>query len=159
MSSLPQSRVSQSRVSRSRISPLRRREALEGFLWISPWIIGFLVFTLGPMIVSLYLSFTRYKIGDTPEWIGLANYAEAFFADKLFWPSLGRTIYFALAMVLLGVPLSLLAAVLLNQGLKGRNIFRALFYLPSLTPVVSLAVIWGWLLQPQYGLVNYALTL
>src|SRR4051795_6049392 len=99
MSSLPQSRVSQSQVSRPRISPLRRREAIEGFLWISPWIFGFLVFTFGPMIVSLYLSLTRYKIGDVPEWIGLANYAEAFFADKLFWPSLGRTIYFAVAMV------------------------------------------------------------
>ncbi len=73
------STLSQTRVSSSRASPLRRREAIEGFLWISPWIFGFLVFTLGPMLVSLYLSFTRYKIGDTAEWIGLANYAEAFF--------------------------------------------------------------------------------
>ena len=151
--------LSQTRVARPRVSPLRRREAIEGFLWISPWIIGFLVFTFGPMVVSLYLSFTRYKIGDTPEWIGLANYAEAFFADKLFWPSLGRTIYFAVAMVVLGVPLSLLAAVLLNQRLKGTALFRAMFYLPSLTPVVSLAVIWAWLLQPQFGLVNYALSM
>src|ERR1700712_3463741 len=95
MSSLPQSRVSRPRVARPRISPLRRREAIGGFLWISPWIFCFLVFTFGPMIVSLYLSFTRYKIGDVPEWIGLANYVEAFFTDKLFWPSLGRTIYFA----------------------------------------------------------------
>ena len=158
MSSLPQARASQSRVSRPRISPLRRREAIEGFLWISPWIIGFVVFTLGPMIVSLYLSLTRYKIGDVPEWIGLANYAEAFFTDKLFWPSLGRTIYFAVAMVIIGVPLSLLAAVLLNQKLRGTAIFRALFYLPSLTPVVALAVIWAWLLQPQVGLINYALS-
>ena len=141
-----------------RMSPLRRREAIEGLLWISPWIIGFLVFTFGPMVVSLYLSFTRYKIGDTPEWVGLANYQQAFFADKLFWPSLSRTLYYALALVCIGVFLSLLAALLLNN-IKGKGVLRALFYLPSLTPVVALAVIWGWLLQPKYGLVNYMLSL
>ena len=140
-------------------SPMRRREALEGVLWISPWIIGFTVFTLGPMIASLYLSFTRYKIGDTAAWIGLANYQEAFTRDPLFWPSLGRTVVYALALVVFGVCFSLLAALLLNQQIRGRNVFRALFYLPSLTPVVSLAVIWSWLLQPQYGLVNYMLSL
>lgn len=139
------------------ISPLRRREALEGYLWISPWIIGFIVFTFGPMLVSLYLSFTSYKIGDVPTWIGLENYTEAFTRDRLFWPSLGRTVAYAFALVLLGVTLSLLAALLLNT-IRGKAFFRALFYLPSLTPVVSLAVIWGWLLQPQYGLVNYALS-
>jgi multiple sugar transport system permease protein len=152
------STLSQTRVSGSRASPLRRREAIEGFLWISPWIIGFLVFTFGPMLVSLYLSLTRYKIGDIPEWIGLANYAEAFFTDKLFWPSLGRTIYYALAMVIIGVPLSLMAAVLLNQRLRATPVFRALFYLPSLTPVVAQAIIWSWLLQPQYGLINYLIS-
>lgn len=140
------------------MSLLRRREALEGLLWISPWIIGFLVFTFGPMVASLYLSLTRYRIGGTPEWVGLANYQEAFFKDKLFWPSLGHTAYYALALVFLGVFLSLLAAMLLNN-IKGKGVLRALFYLPSLTPVVALAVIWGWLLQPKYGLVNYALSL
>lgn len=139
------------------MSLLRRREALEGYLWISPWIFGFLVFTLGPMLVSLYLSFTSYKIGDVPTWIGLQNYTEAFTRDRLFWPSLGRTVLYAFALVLLGVTLSLLAAILLNT-IRGKAFFRALFYLPSLTPVVSLAVIWGWLLQPQYGLVNYVLS-
>ena len=141
-----------------RISPLRRREAIEGLLWISPWIIGFLVFTFGPMVASLYLSFTRYKIGATPEWVGLSNYQEAFFSDKLFWPSLGHTAYYALVLVCIGVFLSLLAALLLNN-IKGKGVLRALFYLPSLTPVVALAVIWGWLLQPKYGLVNYILSL
>jgi multiple sugar transport system permease protein len=139
------------------MSALQRREAIEGFLWISPWIIGFLIFTAGPMIVSLYLSFTRYKIGDVPEWIGLANYHEAFFVDPLFWPSLVRTIVYAVVFVSVGVVLSLLAALLLNQPIRGRAIFRALYYLPSLTPVVAQAVIWGWLFQPQFGLVNFLL--
>ena len=138
-------------------SRLQRREALEGYLWISPWLIGFIIFSLGPIIASFYLSLTKYKIGGTPEWVGLANYSEAFFADKLFWPSLGRTAYYSIASVLLGVFLSLLAALLLNQKLRGRNIFRALFYLPSLTPIVAMALLWVWLLQPQVGLVNYLL--
>jgi multiple sugar transport system permease protein len=137
---------------------LQRREAIEGYLWISPWVIGFLVFSLGPIIASFYLSLTRYKIGGTPEWLGLANYQEAFFNDKLFWPSLGRTAYFSIASVVLGVVLSLLAAILLNQNLRAKTVFRALYYLPSLTPVVALAILWQWLLQPQLGLVNHLLS-
>ncbi len=139
-------------------SPTQRREALEGYLWISPWVIGFLLFTLGPMIGSLYLSMTSYKIGGTPEWLGFDNYIRAFSGqDKLFWDSLWRTVYFAVATVILGTVGSLLAAILLNQNVRGRNFFRALFYLPSLTPVVALAILWQWLLQPQVGFVNYTL--
>jgi multiple sugar transport system permease protein len=135
-------------------SPLQRREAIEGYLWISPWIIGFLVFSLGPIIASAYLSFTQYKIGGTPTWIGLENYRQAFFVDKQFWPSLGRTAYYSIALVVLGVSLSLAAAVILNQNIRFRAFYRALYYLPSLTPVVALAILWRWLLQPQVGMVN-----
>jgi multiple sugar transport system permease protein len=138
-------------------SPLQRQEAIEGYLWISPWLIGFVVFSLGPILASFYLSLTKYKIGGTPEWIGLANYTEAFSHDKLFWPALGRTAYFAVGSVFIGVFLSLMAAMLLNQKLKGESVFRALFYLPSLTPIVAMALLWTWLLQPQLGLVNYLL--
>jgi multiple sugar transport system permease protein len=139
-------------------SPLKRREAIEGYLWISPWILGFLIFSLGPILYSAYLSFTEYKIAGTPEWIGLENYRQAFLVDKQFWPSLGRTVYYSIGLVVLGVSLSLLAAILLNQEIKGRAIYRALYYLPSLTPVVALAILWRWLLQPQVGLVNYMLS-
>lgn len=138
-------------------TPLQRREAIEGYLWIAPWVIGFLVFSIGPIIASLYLSFTEYSIGGTPTWIGLQNFTTAFFDDDLFWPSLGRTGYFALASVILGVSGSLLAALLLNQNLRGRSVFRALYYLPSLTPVVAMAILWQWLLHPQVGMVNYLL--
>jgi len=137
---------------------LQRREALEGYLWISPWLIGFLIFSLGPIIASFYLSLTKYKIGGTPEWVGFANYQEALFNDKLFWPSLGRTAYYSVAVVILGVVLSLFAAILLNQDLRGKSFFRALFYLPSLTPLVSLALLWTWLLHPKLGLMNYLLS-
>jgi multiple sugar transport system permease protein len=135
-------------------SSLQRREAIEGYLWISPWVIGFLVFSLGPIIASAYLSFTQYKIGGSPIWIGLENYQQAFFVDKQFWPSLWRTVYYSVALVVLGLSLSLFAALLLNQNIKGRAFYRALYYLPSLTPVVALAILWRWLLQPQVGLVN-----
>lgn len=138
-------------------SPRRRREVIEGYLWISPWLIGFLLFSLGPIIASFYLSLTKYKIGGAPEWVGIANYVEAFTSDQLFWPSLWRTVYFSLGSVLIGVALSLLAAILLNQNLRGTVIYRALFYLPSLTPIVAMAILWVWLLQPQVGLVNYLL--
>lgn len=139
-------------------SPLQRREAIEGYLWISPWVIGFLVFSLGPIIASAYLSLTEYKIGGTPTWVGIANYREAFLVDKQFWPSLGRTVYYSVATVALGVSLSLVAALLLNQNIKGRAFYRALYYLPSLTPVVALAILWRWLLQPKVGLVNTLLS-
>jgi multiple sugar transport system permease protein len=135
-------------------SRLQRREAIEGYLWISPWIIGFLVFSLGPIIASAYLSFTEYKIGGTPNWIGVENYRQAFFVDRQFWPSLWRTVYYSVVLVILGVSLSLGAAVLLNQNIRGRAFYRALYYLPSLTPVVALAILWRWLLQPQVGMVN-----
>jgi multiple sugar transport system permease protein len=112
---------------------------------------------LGPIIASFYLSLTKYKIGGTPQWLGLENYETAFSNDPLFWPSIGRTFYFAIASVVLGVVFSLLAAMLLNQNIKGKTIFRALYYLPSLTPVVALTILWQWLLSPQQGLVNYLL--
>jgi len=135
-------------------SPRARREALEGYVWISPWLIGLLIFTAGPILVSFYLGFTRYKIGGTPEWIGLENYRYAFVEDPLFWPSLWRTAYYSIFNVALGVTGSLLLAILLDKIVRGRSVYRAIYYLPSLTPAVATAILWGWLLHPQVGLVN-----
>ena len=135
---------------------LRRaqREALEGYLWIAPWVIGCLVFTLLPLLASFYLGFTKYKIGSKAEWVGLANYREAFLEDALFLPSLGRTLYYAVFNVALGGTGSLLAAMLLDKVVRGRSLYRAVYYVPSLTPSVALAILWQWLLNPQLGLVN-----
>jgi len=128
-----------------------------GYLFVLPVVLYVAVVHFLPIASSLYLSFTSYKIGANPTWIGLENYVEAFTRDKLFWPSLGRTLAYAVVLVALGVSLSLLAAILLNN-IRGKSFFRALFYLPSLTPTVALAVIWAWLLQPEYGLVNFVLS-
>lgn len=138
-------------------SHMRRREALEGFLFISPWIIGFLAFTLGPMLASLSFSFSYYRIQRPPQWVGLDNYRYAFLQDRLFWLSLRRTSTWVLFTVPLGVTGSLLAALLLNQGTVGTSAWRLFFFLPSLTPIVAAALLWSWMLQPEVGIINTTL--
>lgn len=133
------------------------RRALWGVLFISPWLLGLLFFVGGPIIASFFLSLTKYDILSPPTYIGLANYQQALFHDVLFWPSLGRTFYYAVVVVPLGLVGSLILALLLNQGLRATNIFRTLFFLPSLTPAVALSVLWLWLLQPKLGPVNVVL--
>lgn len=133
---------------------LQAMDALQGYLFALPWLIGLIVFVGGPIIASLYLSFTEYNIAGTPQWCGLANYRRAFFEDPLFWSSLGRTVYYAGAVVPLSLLGSLLLAMLLNQHLWGRNVFRSIFFLPHLIPTVAMAVLWTWLLHPQLGPLN-----
>ena len=135
-------------------SPRGARRALWGYLFVSPWLLGLVFFVAGPILTSLYLSFTTYDILSPPKFVGLDNYQKAFFKDVLFWPSLARTFYYAVVMVPLGLVGSLALAMLLNQRLKGTNIYRTAFFLPSLTPGVALSVLWLWLLQPKLGLVN-----
>jgi multiple sugar transport system permease protein len=123
-------------------------------LFISPWIIGFLIFTLGPMLASLYYSFTQYNIQTSPEFIGMANYQYAFDRDRLFWVAVKRTLVWSLYTVPPGIFGSLLAAILLNQKLKGVAVYRTCFFLPHLTPVVAAAILWTWILQPDIGILN-----
>ncbi|MGE3268003.1 MAG: carbohydrate ABC transporter permease [Chloroflexota bacterium] len=140
-------------------SSLARRKALEGYLFISPFLLGFLIFTAYPLVMSFYLSFTNYNIISSPVWTGFDNYYRAFFVDDLFWSSLARTGRYALMVVPLGIICSLLAAMLLNQGLPGTTIFRTIFFLPSITPVIASVLIWLWILQPSIGVLNYLLSL
>ena len=144
---------------RRKLSKATIRQNVLGYLWISPWLLGFLFFTLGPMVASLGFSFTNYRIINDARWIGLDNYIYALVEDDLFWPSLGKTFYFVLVSVPLGLLGSLLLAMLLNIRLRGETIFRTLFFLPSLTPLAAAAILWIWILHPQVGLVNYLLSL
>jgi multiple sugar transport system permease protein len=145
---------------RRRTSRRARKENIAGWLWSSPWILGFFLWTFGPMVYSLYLSLTKYNIASAPIWIGLANFQHALSgADSLFWPSLIRTFTWAVVMVPLSLIGSLLAALLLNQRLRGTPLFRTLFFLPSLTPAVASALLWQWLFQPNFGPINYLLGL
>ena len=144
---------------RRRLSRRTLRQNMLGYLWISPWLLGFLFFTFGPMLASLGFSFTNYRVINDVRWIGVENYRYAFFEDDLFWKSLLITFYYMVASVPLGLLGSLLLAVLLNQRLRGETWFRTFFFLPSLTPLVAAAILWIWILHPQVGLLNYLLSL
>lgn len=135
-------------------STIARREALFAYIFLAPWIVGFLVFVAGPIIASLILSFTKYNIVNPPEFLGLANFQRALFQDPLFWASLLRTFEYAVLVVPLAVGGALLVALLLNQGLRLTNVYRTVFFLPHLTPVVASIFVWTWLLNPSFGFVN-----
>ncbi len=132
---------------------VQTHKALWGYVFALPWIVGLIVFWGGPIVTSLYLSFTEYGITSPPKWIGLANYT-AFQTDNLFLPSLGRTFSFAAMYVPVAIVGALLLAIVLNQKLVGTNIFRTVFFVPHLIPAVALAVVWIYLLQPTLGPIN-----
>ena len=136
-----------------------------GYLFIAPWIVGFLVFTAGPMLASVVLSFTDYDM-KSAQPVGTGNYASLLWranpagghGDPQFYQSLWNTFYYALFSVPLGLTGSLLLAVLLNQKLKGLSFFRTIYYLPSLVPAVASSLLWIWILQPDSGLLNQFLS-
>ncbi|MBF6606245.1 MAG: sugar ABC transporter permease [Chloroflexi bacterium] len=134
-----------------------RRNLLAGLLFISPWLLGFFGLYVYPALASLYYSFTDFKILAAPRWVGLDNY-QAILNDPLFWKSLYNTAYLTLLGVPLAVLCALVIALLLNvKRIVGLSIFRTIFYLPVVLPTVATAVLWIWLLNPQYGLVDQAL--
>lgn len=154
-----ESALSKPSSARQRPSARRRREIIEGYLYLSPWILGFVFLVGGPMIASFVLSFTEYRITSAPTFIGLQNFRTAFTEDRLFWPSLGRTFYYAVVSVPITIIGSLILALLLNQKIRGSTWFRTFFFLPHLTPIVAAALLWTMLLHPETGFVNYLLGL
>lgn len=135
-------------------STKRRRDTIEGYLFILPVVLGLLFFTIGPMIASFYISFTKYPILRSPEWIGLRNYVNMFTKEPNFWQACKVTLLYAVTAVPLGILGAFLLAMLLNQRVRGMPFFRTCFYIPTIVPAVASAVLWGWLLNPDYGLVN-----
>jgi multiple sugar transport system permease protein len=138
---------------------LSQRKALQGYLYIAPFLLGFLLFVLGPAVASAYFSLTQYQILSPPRFAGLANYRQIATGDPLFWKSLGNTLYYAVVAVPLSLLGSLGCAILLNQSIKARALFRTMFFLPSITPVVATTLLWVWILNPDFGLLNYSLSL
>ena len=137
---------------------LQRHQARWGFIFILPWLVGFLVFTAGPMLASLYLSLTKYDL-HTAKFVGLENYSRLMTRDPLFWKALNNTVVYATFSVPLGVAGSLAIALLLNQQIRGQRIFRTLFYLPSLVPAVASALLWQWIFNADNGILNRVLGL
>jgi len=123
-------------------------------MFISPWLIGFTVFTAGPFLISIYLSFTRYDIVSPPVLIGAANYHKLLFDDPLFWKSLWITLKYAMVAVPVGIVAGVSLALLLNLNLRGISVYRTVFYIPAIVPVVATSVVFVWILNPQIGLLN-----
>ena len=130
---------------------------VKGLLFISPWLIGFLMFTIYPILASLYYSFTRYDVIRDPKWIGAKNYVKLFTNDALFKQVVGNTLYFVIIGVPLGVIAAFLLATLLNNDIKFRPLFRTIFFLPSIVPSVASAMVWLWVFNAQYGVINSTL--
>jgi multiple sugar transport system permease protein len=135
-----------------------RREAIDSYVFMSPAIVGLIVFMLGPIVASAYFSFTDYDILGSPVWIGLGNYIKLFH-DPLFWQSLKVTLVYSVVSVPAGLILSLFLAILLNRNIRGIFIFRTIFYLPSVMSGVAVALLWKWIFNPDFGLINWALGL
>lgn len=135
------------------MSKHRRREAIDGYLFIAPWLVGFVFLVSGPMVASLLMSFTEWDLFSPPRWVGLDNF-RALFSDRLVGLSLYNTAFFTAFSVPLNLGAALGAALLLNLRLKGQSVFRTAFYLPAVMPAVANAILWFWILNPEVGLAN-----
>ncbi|WP_053361968.1 sugar ABC transporter permease [Bacillus sp. FJAT-27251] len=141
---------------RSKLSK-KTKDTLTGYLFISPWLVGFFGLTLGPLLFSLFASFTDYNITSKMNFIGFQNYRTMFTLDDLFWTSLANTLYYVAFSVPLTTAGAILLALLLNQKLKGMKVFRTIYYLPSILSGVAVYFLWMQLLSPSTGLVNTVL--
>ena len=135
-----------------------RREALCGVLCVTPAVLGFFFWQLGPILGSLFIAFTDWTVANTPNWIGIQNFQRIFLQDELFFKSLSVTAIYALVSVPLSMLFAFLLALLLNQKMKGRAVFRTIFYLPSTVPVIASSVLWLWLFNPEFGFLNAILS-
>jgi multiple sugar transport system permease protein len=137
----------------------RRRNFFKGMAFISPWIVGFAVFTAIPICLSFYYSFCDYSLtrpSRGPLWIGLENYNQMIH-DVIFWKSLGNTLYYAAMALPAGMLVSLGLALMLNTNIRGQTIYRTIIFLPSLVPTIASAMIWLWLFNPSEGLLDFLL--
>ena len=140
-------------------SRLARREAIEGFLFISPWIVGFVVFLAFPIAYSLYLGFTSYDYVNAPVPVGLANYQRALLDDPIFWSSMKVTLKYVAMRMPLQLAISFGVALMLNMRIRGMNVLRTIYYLPSVLPLIAVSLLWIWIFNPIYGILNQAIGL
>lgn len=140
-----------------RRSKKTRRDMMWGLLFITPWILGFLAFNLYPAMASFYYGFTRFSVVKDPVWIGLDNYTRLLGQDKYFGKTLLNTLY----MVVIGVPANIIfaftIAVILNMKVRGMAVYRTIYYLPTVVPPVAGTLLWLWIMNPRFGILNYIL--
>ncbi len=138
---------------------VKRKDRLAPYLFISPWILGFIAFTAGPLFLSAVMTMFDWPIIGTPSFVGIKNFIDMFTKDNQFWKSVGITIKFMVMFVPLNIIIALVLAMLISKPLRGIGIFRTIFYLPSVVSSVAVAIMWGWIFHSEYGLLNYALSL
>jgi multiple sugar transport system permease protein len=130
------------------------REALWGYLFVMPWIVGFVLFSAGPILATVYLAMTEYNVVEAPRWVGLRNFDDLFFHDPQYLKALMVTVEYSAVRVPLVIVVGIAFAMLINTNMRGVNLFRLALYLPSIVPLVAASVLWLWLLNPQFGFVN-----
>ncbi len=134
-----------------------RRELLAGYLFAMPWLIGIVLFIAGPVIFSFIISFTDWDLLNPPHWIGWANYATLVHEDPLFWKSIRVSAIYTLFSVPLGMAFALAVALALNMNLPGQSVMRTIYYLPSILSGVAVALLWQWIFNAEFGLINVLL--
>ncbi|HSZ39596.1 MAG TPA: sugar ABC transporter permease [Trebonia sp.] len=137
-------------------TPARRR-LRTGLLFVSPWIVGFLAFTLYPFLMTFFYSFTNYDIVSNAQWVGLGNY-DHLIHDGLFWTALWNTGFYTVLEVPLSTVVAIALAMLLNMKVRGLAVYRTIFYLPTVVPIVASSILWLWLFNPSFGIINDLLT-
>lgn len=135
---------------------MRKKFNFAPYLFISPWLIGLILFTLGPLIMSLVMSFFDWPVIGERTFIGFNNYINLF-KDEQFYKSLGITLKFTALFVPLNITLALILALLISKDIKGMPVFRVIFYLPTVVSSVAISIIWGWILNSEYGILNFTL--
>ncbi len=135
-------------------NPARRREEWAGWIFASPWIVGFLLFTVGPMLASGFFAFTEYDVLTAPRWVGWAHFDRALTDDPKVWQSVKVTSIYAGVSVPLQIGFGLVLALLLNARIRGLQYYRTVYYLPSVLSGVAVALLWRWIYAPNFGLIN-----
>ena len=138
--------------------PVRAFRLLEPYLYVLPTILGLILFSAGAVAVSFFMSFTQWDVISSPEWVWLDNYVNLWHSD-LFWEVFGNTLYFILLAVPLSLVFSLALALVANTGLRGITFFRTAYFLPVVSSMIAVALVWSWIFNPEYGLLNYLLRL
>jgi multiple sugar transport system permease protein len=132
----------------------KNKEAIMGIAFASPWFIGFFGFTIFPLLTSLYYSFTDYNRVDAPNWVGWTNYSYLFTQDTFIWKTLGNTLFQVVFGTAFSIIMGIVMAVILNKPIKGIGIWRTIFYLPNVVSAVAMGLLWTWIFNKDYGLVN-----
>jgi len=138
---------------------LRRQEELTAWLFVAPVALGILIWQVYPVLYSLYVSFTAWNFVSAPRWTGLQNYTQLFASDQFFSAALRNSAVYAVGTVVPTVVLGVLFAVILNSRIRGRAIYRTLYFLPNVTPIVSIAIVWAWMYDSNFGILNFLLKL